>query len=161
VTTNAASSEIDGADAGLVFTPIPQFTLTAGVPWLHATYDRFEGAVFQIPAGGPACRCGNMLATGDVSGNDLTDAPRFTIGSTATYRDDFSIGQLELAASLYYSDGYFIAVANRIDRMPAKRWRCGPSLRLAGTGLTVLPGERIWSIPNTSKHRLPPTTVMA
>jgi iron complex outermembrane receptor protein len=118
VTANAASSRIWGMDADIVIRPAPEFTATIGAAYLHARFQQYANAVFNVPTvvGGATCFCGNDTVIGDLSGGIEPYSPTFTIGITTNYRKALAFGTIDLSASLYSTSRFFYDNNARIQQ---------------------------------------------
>ena len=115
IVTNAAQSEIYGAEFNGTLRVTPEFTLIGGATYLHARYINYPGAVVLIP--GPT-GFGNIQAGGpngiDISGNTMIRSPEWSGNLTASYVAETSIGQVKAAATVFASTKFFLEVGNRI-----------------------------------------------
>lgn len=117
-TTNAASSEIYGAEFEGSVDVSDEFTILATVSWLHARYDSFPTAFAQVPimVGGALCLCGNVGANINATGNQLVRAPDFAGSVTLDYQRDFAGGLLKANVTAYASDKFFFTPDNRVGQ---------------------------------------------
>ena len=117
-TTNAASSEIYGAEFEGSVDLTRTFSLLTTVSLLHARYDSFPAAFAQVPRriGGAICYCGNVGALVNATGNQLVRAPDFTTSVTLNYSEAFDIGTIDANATFYASDSFFFTPDNRVGQ---------------------------------------------
>lgn len=112
VVTNAASSHMYGIDADMRYRPSSAFDLTAGLEWLHATYQSFPNAPgFQVLP--------NNLEppiTVDATGNQMERSPDFSATLGATYNFSLVGGNLALSANGYYTSKFYFDPANQLPQ---------------------------------------------
>ena len=137
VTSNAASSTIYGVDAEIVARPVQQFTLTTGISYLHARFNNYPGAVYDVPSGPPGCLCGNTTVTGDLSGKQIPTAPDFTISTAADYHGQTPIGAFDLSALYYYTSRIYLENSNRVSQGAYGTLALRASLQPTDTHLSV------------------------
>ena len=108
-TKNAASAEIYGIDLDFEAALSTNFTLTGGLQWLHARYERYDGAQVSTPllAGG------NALVLANLTGTRLGNTPDWTANVGAEYVVPMGDNSLTFAANYAYNDGFFADAENR------------------------------------------------
>jgi iron complex outermembrane recepter protein len=103
ITDNAARAAIYGLEAEAVVRPTPADRLDLSANYLHATYSDYAGAVnqqYNTPAG-------------NLSGNTLPDAPRFTMRGRYEHRFDLPNGAaLVPSATVYYQTKMYLREFN-------------------------------------------------
>ena len=116
IVSNAAQSEIYGAEFNATLRVTPKFTLIAGVTYLHARYNRYPGAVVLIPnPNGFGNIQNNPGGRGvDISGNTMIRSPEWSGNLTASYVADTSIGEVKAATTIYASTKFYMEIGNRI-----------------------------------------------
>ena len=102
-TFNAAAAELYGIDVDFSARPIPALKIDGGVNWTHSSYTKFPGGpiVTPLPGGGAA------TTSGDLAGNTLVHAPKFTANISADYTLDLGDSALDFVASYSYNSGFF------------------------------------------------------
>ena len=109
---NGPSARSYGAELELEARPIENLTINLNGGWLHTRIGDFPGA--------PNTRLlPNGLADGgdpnfNARGNDLPFAPKFTGGAGFNYKIPTESGTFNLAANVYYNDGSFSEIDNRL-----------------------------------------------
>jgi iron complex outermembrane receptor protein len=139
---NAATVKVDGVELEFEAAPTEQLRLFGGVTWLDSRYARFggPGETFQAPIVYPsiagqtaATTCpaalrgtknpgvvaagawvgGYFTCFGDVSGNQVSNAPKWAASFGATYTVPVSAtGELRFTGLYAYNDGYFFEPDN-------------------------------------------------
>lgn len=139
---NAATVKVDGVEMEFEAAPTDQLRLFGGVTWLDSRYSRFggPGEAFQAPIVYPsilgqtaATTCpanlrgtrnpgvvapgpwvgGYFTCFGDVSGNQVSNAPKWAASFGATYTVPVSAtGELRFTGLYAYNDGYFFEPDN-------------------------------------------------
>jgi iron complex outermembrane recepter protein len=130
----SADAKMYGMDLDLTAAVTQDFTLNAGVSWIHARYGSFPGAYRTIPNPGLPCvgtlntaNCGgNAFGFGtipgtfgpnvgiDATGHKLQRTPDYTYNIGADYRFPSSSGDFTLSANYFYNAGYFTEPENRL-----------------------------------------------
>jgi iron complex outermembrane receptor protein len=139
---NAATVKVDGVELEFEAAPTEQLRLFGGVTWLDSRYARFggPGEEFQAPIVYPsivgqtaATTCpadlrgtrnpgvvfpgawagGYFTCFGDVSGNQVSNAPKWAASLGATYTVPVSAtGELRFTGLYAYNDGYYFEPDN-------------------------------------------------
>jgi len=125
--TNAASVNVNGLDLTATLTPIQRLNISLGYSYIDATYADFPNAIVTAPLPGG----GNSQFISDVSGNEVTRAPKHTATLGVNYRQPIGYGSLIADANLYLSSGFFGDFGNRL-KQPAYE---------------VLNGQLTWALP--------------
>ena len=99
---NAANAKIYGVDADFTARLAPGLQIRLAGAYTHSEYKNFVTA----PVYNPAIAGGNVLTTGDVSGNPLVRTPRFTANATARYETVVGAGKVDASADYYYNSGF-------------------------------------------------------
>ncbi|WP_230290950.1 TonB-dependent receptor [Croceicoccus sp. Ery5] len=108
VLQNAASAEIYGGELELSAEPVRGLNLRAALAYTHATYDEFQSAQVFIPQPGG----GNMVASADVSGNQLVRTPEFTLTLGGRYTFDAFQGEAFIGGNLFHSSEVYYDYLN-------------------------------------------------
>lgn len=131
---NAASGKIYGAEWDGTAHWTQAFTMSAGLSYLHAKYDRFPNgpSLFPLPQGG------NLSTVPlDESGNFLVRSPEFTLNSTGSYAQPLAGGLLDLSATVFYTSRFFFDSQNRIEQPAYTLLNLKASYEIANSGWTV------------------------
>jgi iron complex outermembrane recepter protein len=85
--------------------------LSGGLEALHSKYTSFPAAdsTTLVPDGG-----GTSYSTASAAGNRLSQAPNFTIDTTADYYYPVSYGRIGTSATYSYNSGWFAEPDNRL-----------------------------------------------
>ena len=144
-TTNAASSKIYGAEFEGTARLTGAFSITASASFLHARYSSFPNAFAQVPilVAGVACRCGNIGATLNATGNQLVRAPDFTGTVTANYSRPLASGTVHASVTVYHSDHFFFTPDNRVGQ---------PAYNTLGARLAFNTGGERWQFALWGKN---------
>lgn len=117
---NAASSTIYGLDLDASAQVTDEFSLGAGVEWLHARFDKFRNAIIDRPRPLASCPnqvpCGNMDVAADVTGNPLPRAPDWTASVQGNYVKHLDPGTLNLNLTLYHSAVFYEDLDKRVHQ---------------------------------------------
>jgi iron complex outermembrane receptor protein len=116
VLQNAAEAESRGIELELQAAPTNNLTLFAGLAWLDTEYKSFPNAQVTVPPPPPAG--GNIVSTGDVSGNDLVRAPKLSGSFAFDYRLPSSVGEWGISGSYVHTGKFYWEPDNR-RRHPA------------------------------------------
>lgn len=110
---NGAAAEVYGLDVDLRSKIGNRLTLSGGLEALHSKYTSFPAADFTTlaPDGG-----GTSYATASAAGHQLSQAPKFTIDTTADYYVPVSIGRVGFSATYSYNSGWFAEPDNRLKQ---------------------------------------------
>jgi iron complex outermembrane receptor protein len=111
LTLNAADSKIYGMEIEATAIPIEGLTLQSGLSWLpKAEYVKFPGAPISSrnPLGG------NIVVSGDASGNRMVRAPKATFNASVNYNVPAFGGEVDFNLTYYHSSSYFWEPDNRI-----------------------------------------------
>ena len=144
-TTNAASSEIYGAEFEGSARLTSEFSLMATVSVLHARYSDYPNAFAQTPIiqDGVVCLCGNSGANIDATGNQLVRAPDFTASVTADYTKEIAAGTISASATYYHSDSFFFTPDNRVGQ---------PAYDTLGARLSFTTADENWTLAVWGKN---------
>ena len=121
---NAADAEITGLEADITWVPSEAWNFGAGLGYLDATYENFDGQVYaecvELPASTPGCAAWPLglalLEDQDLSGNDLPQAPELSGYLRGSYYLDMnSAGSLTLSAIASYRDDAYFDAGNTFD----------------------------------------------
>ena len=130
---NAASANIYGGEIDGSFAVTKEFSLRAGVSYLHARYDKFANASVQVPTG----LGGNRTIVIDASGFEEIRSPELTVTLTANFEKEFDAGKFDSSVTLYHSDHYFLDTGNRVRQPGYETLAAQASFSFAQTGLRV------------------------
>lgn len=109
---NGGRAKLYGADIELQARITPQFSINGNLGLVHSRMGDFPNApnTIRLPNGtvvrGPD--------TYNAKGNDLPNAPKLTANLSATYVIPSSIGDISFTGNVYYNDGRFAEVDNRL-----------------------------------------------
>ncbi|KKC26023.1 TonB-dependent receptor [Sphingomonas sp. SRS2] len=114
---NAGSARNYGLDADATVRITPDFSLNGGLSLLHARYRRYNPASILVPitngAGVPIG--GNVvIPNADLSGQQVSRAPKWTLNLAATYQHEFEFGKLGGSANMYHTDDVPLEQSNRV-----------------------------------------------
>lgn len=112
VLLNAAESEIFGSELESIFVVNDDLDVKLALSLLDSEYTKFDDGPILTPA--PSG--GNVLSSGDLSGNELIRAPDLTYSLAINYHKDTSIGMLNTTLIYYYNDGFFWEPDNRFQQ---------------------------------------------
>lgn len=119
--TNAASSEIYGAELQVSAQVTRDFNVNAGVAYTHARYKDFKNASANgTVTSGPTAGL-NTTITQDWSGKRPTRAPDWTGNVAADYTLDTAAGTFVLAGSVSYTSSY-VPVKGDLDEFGRYRY---------------------------------------
>lgn len=109
--TNAASSEIYGAEGAVRFRFSGHFDVNAGAAWTHARYKTFDNAPVYARCPDIA-GCGSGTSFYIPAGTTLKDVtmqrtPAFTGNIGARYRTGLGGGEFQLSGNLYYTSKFY------------------------------------------------------
>jgi iron complex outermembrane recepter protein len=112
---NAANSHIKGGEVELTFAPripVGDLELNAGVSYLDAQYTSFPNGQISkpLPTGG------NSQVIGDLSGNTMIRAPKWSGNVSANYTLPIGPGDLGFYANYYYTTLYYWDPDNRLKQ---------------------------------------------
>jgi iron complex outermembrane receptor protein len=108
---NGAKAHIYGLDLDFKAIPFSNFTLSAGLEWLHATFSSFPVAQLSTPAPGG----GTNFSTFNATGRRLPLAPDWTFDISPTYSIPLSdLGEIVLSATVSYTAGFNFEPDNRL-----------------------------------------------
>jgi len=108
---NAGSARIRGFDFDMQVSPLPNLdpglVLTLGGSYLDSEYtDYVNGSTYEEVTGL------YNFATGDFTGNEVTRTPKFSGTLGINQLIEVATGDVELAASAYYNDGFYYLASN-------------------------------------------------
>lgn len=110
---NAAGSEIKGAEATFVLTPLPSadpgLAFTGGTSYLDARYTDFKNGRGFDEATGLSFGESSFLPARDFSGNRMPRTPKFTYTLGINQNVPLESGWIEFAADTYYNSGFFFS----------------------------------------------------
>jgi len=104
ITGNAATSRMWGIDGDVTAHITDEFSLGISAAFLDAKYTAFPNASIIIDT--PNCLCGGANGVGNLTGFRQPYSPKFAGGVNAYYNKELAVGELNLAANLYYSGSF-------------------------------------------------------
>ena len=115
-----------GLDADVTWRATENLTIAAGVSAISAKYTSFANAPVTTvaPAGG------NVVTTGDVSGNDIEDMPPYTFNIGPSYRLPTRFGDFTFNVNYYHNAGWYAEPDTRIRQ---------PSYDLVNADILIVP----------------------
>lgn len=141
-TINAASARIWGIELEAVARPIDNLTVRAFATYLNAEYKDFCNGYYA--AGDttrvqyPACPSNPLIS--DLSGNQLSNAPEWTVAMFADYRVELgNSGSIDLSADVNLQDEVFFTEFNNQDARQS-------SFIVANASVTYRSPEDRWSL---------------
>jgi iron complex outermembrane receptor protein len=108
---NGAAAEVYGLDLDVKARIANHLTVSSGLELLHAVYTSFPGADYTtlVPDGG-----GTNFATASATGNQLSQAPKFTYDTTADYSVPLPFAKIGASTTYAYNSGWFAEPDNRL-----------------------------------------------
>ncbi|MFA7554621.1 MAG: TonB-dependent receptor [Spongiibacteraceae bacterium] len=132
---NAASAEVYGLDFDLMVQVSNSTVVKTGLTYTHAEYEDFPNAlVFEPVPGG-----GNASTFTDVSGNKLERVPEYTAFVAINYTREVLSGDMDVALTASYNDGYF--------------WDAANASRLEQEAFTIVNADISW-MPASESYKL-------
>jgi iron complex outermembrane receptor protein len=131
---NAASGDIYGGEWNGTAQIFRDLSVTAGLAYLHAKYDKFPNgpSLYPLPDGG------NLSTLPlDESGNWLVRSPKLTVNASVDYSHQTDIGKIGVSANLFHTSRFYYDSQNRVSQSPYTLVNLRGSLQIAGTGLTI------------------------
>jgi len=107
---NAARARVYGADVDFEARLSPEFRVSGGIGWTNARYRSYPEAPVGNPQGGVPSYIG------DVSGNYLPLAAKFTFNGAANYTIPVGEAQVTANANIIYNSGYYLESDNIIKQ---------------------------------------------
>jgi len=114
VLQNAASAELYGGELEVMAAATEELDLRGSVAYNHAEYANFPAAQTFVPRPDG----GNTVQPGDVSGNNMIRAPRWTFNLGFNWGREFIGGHLNLNSNLFYSSRVYFDFANLTSQKP-------------------------------------------
>jgi len=113
---NAGSARNYGVEAEGNLRVTPDLTLTTGLTWLHARYRDYNPASILIPitVGGVPVGGNLVFPTADLSGNQVTRAPKWTANVALNWEHQYDFGKLGFSGNLYHSDDVPMEQSGRV-----------------------------------------------
>lgn len=114
VLQNAATAEIYGAELEVTAAATDDLNLRGSFAYTHAEYKHFPQAQTYepLPTGG------NASVTADVSGKNMTRAPRTSFNLGFDWGRDLTSGRFIVAGNLYHSSRVYFDFANNFSQDP-------------------------------------------
>ncbi len=140
-TANAASAEIYGAEANLVWAATDALQISANLAYTHARYDEFTNAPVNIPnpLGLNSNTCGDALCTQDWSGHQMVRAPDWSGNLSANYSLWFGGHTVTLSGNVAVTSSY---LPNKADKALS-----GGGYRYEQPGYTLYSARIDWTLP--------------
>jgi len=128
---NAARSTIKGLEVSVEAAPTKGLTLYGSVAYTDAKYKNFPDAIFSSrrPTGG------NATMRASANGNELIRTPKWTANIGGSYTVPASFGDVTLAASYSYNDGFYWQPDNRVRQ---------PSYSLVNADISLESRDGLW-----------------
>lgn len=109
---NVGDSEMQGAEIESTYFVTSNLDINVSASYLDTEYTDFQNGPVISPD--TSDNIGNMVTTNsDLSGYELTRAPKYTYSVSTNYRHDVGVGELSLNLAYYYNDGFFWEPDNR------------------------------------------------
>lgn len=135
---NAAKGTINGIDGDVTYAPrlpLGDLQIHLTMAYLDATYDSFPSGQVLTPRPSPAG--GNVLTSGDLSGNDIIFSPHFTSGLSGSYElPVFGDHKLGLSATWYRNGSFYWDPQNRVKQPSYSLFNGQISFALPGNSVT-------------------------
>lgn len=112
---NAASAKVDGMEIETTLAPRLEFgrlQLNAGLALLNGRYSDFPNG----PLNTPLPTGGNVQSFGDLSGNRMTHAPKWTLTLGGTFAVPVAGGELSMSGTYFHSAPYYWDSENRFQQ---------------------------------------------
>jgi iron complex outermembrane recepter protein len=103
---NAASAHIKGGELETVFAPPLPFghlEFTISPAYLNAKYENFPGGPVLTPTGVG----GNIETYGNLAGDTMIHAPKYTLSASASYSIPVGNDELAASANYYHNSGFY------------------------------------------------------
>ncbi|KAF1697254.1 hypothetical protein CSC62_08610 [Pseudoxanthomonas jiangsuensis] len=130
---NAASARTYGLDLEALLVPVDYLTIRMAATFLKGEYGRYPGASFYLRDDHQTLGA----YVGDASGRDTIHTPDVAVSLGADYVIPMSVGDLTLAASYAYNDGYFFDPQNETPQA---------SFSLFNASVAFQPADSAWSV---------------
>lgn len=103
VTANAAKAEIKGVDIDLTARLTRELTLSSGIEFLDAKYDKYLAAPIYFLAANGAL----LNSPGDASGKYMTNAPKVSFNVVLNHDLETEMGDFNFNAAVFYNSGAY------------------------------------------------------
>lgn len=133
VVQNAAAAKLYGGELEVQVAPSDALQIRAAVAFNHARYKDFPLAQTFVPSP----RGGNTIAPGDVSGNVMVRAPRWTFNFGPTWEHDLGEGRFRASANVFHSSRVYFDFLNNVSQKP---------YTLVGVDLSWTDPSELWRI---------------
>lgn len=130
---NGAKARVRGVDLDFTLRPVARLTLSGGAEFLDAKFTQFTAASVFVPAAAG----GNTQITADVSGDQLLNAPKFSLVTSAAYTVPTPIGKVLLAANWSHKSSLFFVVNNNILQNPVDLVSANVTITLPSDHLSI------------------------
>ncbi len=137
---NAGKARNYGLDIEGAMRVTPDFTLTTGFTYLHARYRDYNPASILVPlvngAGQPVG--GNaVVPTADLSGYQVSRAPKWTLNLGVNYEHEFAFGKLGFSGNMYHTDDVPMEQSGRIKQDAYTQFNARLSFEPGQTGVKL------------------------
>lgn len=109
---NAESADIQGLEVDWVLAVTDELQIRAVASWLDTEYGSFEAAAYELPN----TQFGMTQVILQMKGSQMKMAPEMTLGLSATHTSQLDSGELEINASMNYSDEYWFDYKQRLTQ---------------------------------------------
>ncbi|MBB4631105.1 TonB-dependent receptor [Sphingosinicella soli] len=133
VVQNAAAAELYGGELELQVAPSESLQFRAAAAYNHARYKNFPLAQTFLPSP----RGGNTVAAGDVSGNVMVRAPKWTFNFGPTWEHELGGGSFRVTGNLFHSSRVYFDFLNIVSQKP---------YTLVGVDLSWADPSELWRI---------------
>ena len=113
VLENAASARIYGIEGEFTARPVNNLTLTLNASWLHARFSRYITADQARPGGDGVTVDDNGLPAFNLHGNELPQAPNYTVNVAGEYVIHLHPGSLRLRGESVWTDRVYFSGFDR------------------------------------------------
>ncbi|MGE3744556.1 MAG: TonB-dependent receptor [Sphingomonadaceae bacterium] len=111
---NAAAAKIQGVELELVLAPRLDFgklQLNSSLSLLDSKYKDFQGGPISTPTGVG----GNVISFGDLSGNKLIHAPKWTLSIGGSFSVPVGDNEIGISGNWFHNDGFYWETDNRFS----------------------------------------------
>ena len=115
VLENAASARIYGLEGEFIAKPLNDLTLSLNASWLHARFRKYVTADQARPAGDGTTVDENGVPAFNLSGNELSQSPDYTVDLAAEYAFHLNRGTITLRGESNWSDRVYFTPFDRKD----------------------------------------------
>ena len=109
---NAAAAEIKGGELEVSAVITERLSVQGAVSVLESEYKDFLNGPMFIP--NPPAQGGNATSSGDLSGNNLLNTPKYTFNGSVQYDVATDAGNFNATLTYFYNDGFYWDSENRL-----------------------------------------------